>query len=250
VEIVGGTWTAAGSRDAAIIFPRYLDPYRLELTIYDTDEVGLFTSSLRPVGLVHRPLGRLFGGEIYSINTFGDAIKELRASPQRYLRFLSVAPNESLTLTVNAAEVVLGYAWAQTTASDLRRAGRTLVPVWVFPAAGRTASGTQANALFTVDAVVPAMRAPPASGALNIDADFLLRQQLTQLGGHRPELRDPKKVAQEFIGPGCTAVELTPVDADRQSGTATCSGQRITFTVSRAFPGLPESIWYVSDLRK
>jgi hypothetical protein len=94
------------------------------------------------------------------------------------------------------------------------------------------------------------MRAQPASGALKIDADFLLREQLAQLGGRRPERRDPKQVAQDFIGPGCSAVELTAQDADRHTGAATCNGQRVTFTVSRAFTGLPESIWYVSDLRK
>lgn len=250
MEFAGGTWTSPGTRDAAIIFARYNDPLQRELTIYDTDEVGLFTSRLRPVGLVHRPIGRLVGGEIYQITTFGDALKELRASPQRFLRLLSVAPNEPVTIAVNAAEVVFGYAWAQTLPGDLRRAGRTLVPVWVFPAAGTTASGAFVSAIFTVDAVVPEMRAPPASGALNIDADFLLRQQLAQLGGRRPEPRDAKQVAQDFIGPGCGAVELLAQDADRYTGAATCNGARVTLTVSRAFPGLPESIWYVSDLRK
>lgn len=250
VEVTGGTWTAPGSRDAAVIFPRYTDPLGLELTIYDTDEVGLFTSRLRPVGIVHRPLGRLLGGEIYAITTFGAAVREMGAAPQRFLRFLSVAPGEPLTLTVNAAEVVMGHAWAQTSPSDLRRAGRALVPVWVFPAAGRTASGALVTALFTVDAVIPEMRAPPTSNALNIDADTLLREQLTQLGGHRPGLRDPKQVAQEFLGASCAAVELAALDADRYTGMATCNGQKTTFTVSRAFPGLAESIWYVSDLRK
>jgi hypothetical protein len=250
VEIAGGTWTAPGSRDAAIIFPRYLDPYGLELAIYDSEEVGLFTSRLRPVGVVHRPLGRLVGGEIYPITTFGEAVKELHAGPQRFLRFLSVAPDEPVTLTVNAADVVMGHAWAQTSPADLRRAGRTLVPVWVFPAAGRTASGFPVTALFTVDAVVPEMRAPAAAGALNIDADFLLRQQLTQLGGHQPSLRDPKSVAQEFLGTVCINVELVPLEADRYSGTASCNGVKTSFTVSRAFPGLPESAWFVSDLRK
>jgi hypothetical protein len=250
VDIVGGTWTAPGTRDAAILFPRYVDPLQQELTIYDTDEVGLFTTRMRPVGIVHRPLGRLLGGEIYAITTFGDAVKELRTAPQRFLRFLSIAPAGPLNLTVNPAEVVLGHAWAQTSGSDLRRAGRTLVPVWVFPAAGRTASGALVTALFTVDAVVPEMRAPPASGALNIDADFLLRQQVTQLGGHRASLRDPKQVAQEFLGAICGAVELAAVDADRYAGTATCNGRPTSFTVSRAFPGLPESIWYVSEPRR
>ncbi len=250
VEIAGGSWTAPGSRDAAIIFPRYVDPYGLELGIYDTDEVGLFTSRQRPVGVVHRPLGRLAGGEIYAITTFGDAVKELRAAPQRFLRFLSTAPDEPLMLAVNAAEVVMGHAWAQTSASDLRRAGRTLVPVWVFPAAGQTASGFPVTALFTVDAVVPEMRAPPAAGAPSIDADFLLREQLTQLGGHQPSLREPKQVAQAFLGSACVELELALLDADRYSGTATCNGVKASFTVSRAFPGLPESVWFVSDLRK
>lgn len=143
----------------------------------------------------------------------------------------------------------MGHAWAQSTASDLRRAGRTLVPVWVFPAAGRAASGALVQAIFVVDAVVPDMRAPPASSTPAIDADYLLRQQLTQLGGHRPALRDPKQVAQEFLGPVCAAIELTQVDADRYSGSATCNGVRSSFTVSRAFAGLPESIWFVSDVR-
>jgi hypothetical protein len=250
VEITGGTWTTPGSRDAAVLFPRYKDPLGLELTIYDTDEVGLFTSRLRTVGLVHRPLGRLVGGEIYAINTFGDAVKELGAAPERFLRFLSVAPNEPLTLMIDAATAVHGHAWAQSQPSDPRRAGRVLVPVWVFPAVGKTASGVDVTALLTVDAVVPQMRAQPASGALNIDADFLLRQQLAQLGGRRPEPRDPTQVAQDFIGPGCSAVELTAQDTDRYTGAATCNGQRVTFTVSRAFPALPESIWYVGDLRK
>ncbi|HET6701893.1 MAG TPA: hypothetical protein VFH14_08825, partial [Gemmatimonadaceae bacterium] len=250
VEIAGGTWTTLGSRDAAVLFPRYKDPLGLELTVYDTDEVGLFTSRLRTVGLVHRPLGRLVGGEIYPINTFGDAVKELGAAPERFLRLLSVAPSEPVTLAIDPATAVHGHAWAQSQPSDLRRAGRTLVPVWVFPAVGKTASGVDVTALFTVDAVVPTMRGQPASGALNIDADFLLRQQLAQLGGRRPESRDPKQVAQDFIGPGCSAVELTAQDADRYTGAATCNGQRVTFIVSRAFPGLPESIWYVADLRK
>jgi hypothetical protein len=250
VDIAIGTWAAPGSRDAAVIFPRYVDPLQLGITIYDTDEVGLFTSRLRPVGIVHRPLGRLTGGEIYAITTFGDATKELRAAPQRYLRLLSIAPGEPLTLSVNASDVVLGHAWAQTSASDLRRAGHTLVPVWVFPATGKTASGAEVSALFTVDAVIPEMRAQPASSVPSIDADFLLRQQLTQLGGHRPGLRDPKQVAQEFLGATCGAVELAALDADRYAGAAVCNGQRITLTVSRAFPGLPESVWYVSDSRK
>lgn len=249
-DIAGGTWTAPGSRDTAIIFPRYLDPGRVEVTIYDTDEVGLFTSRLRPVGIVHRPIGRLLGGEIYPVTTLRDAVKELGAAPRKFLRFLSAVPDAPLALSVNVAEIVIGHAWAQTSPSDLRRAGRTLVPVWVFPAAGRTASGTLVTALFTVDAVVPEMRAPPTSSALNIDADYLLRQQLTQLGGHRPALRDPKLVAQEFLGATCGTVELAPLDADRYSGKATCNGVATTFNVSRAFPGLAESIWYVSELRK
>lgn len=250
VELAGGTWTTPGSRDTAMLFPRYRDPFGLSVTTYDTDEVGMFTSRLRTVGLVHRPLGRLVGGEIYPINTFGDAVKELGAAPERFLRFLSVAPSERLSLPIDPATAVLGHAWAQSQPTDLRRAGRTLVPVWVFPAVGKTASGVEVTALFTVDAVVPQMRARPASGALNIDADFLLRQQLTQLGGHRPELRDPRKVAQDFIGAGCEAVALTSLDADRYGGAATCNGQRIALTVARAFPGLAESIWYVSDPRK
>ena len=249
-DIVGGTWTAPGSRDAAIIFPRYLDPVRTEVTIYDTDEVGLFTSRLRPVGIVHRPIGRLVGGEIYPVTTLRDAVKELGAAPQKFLRFVSAPLDAPLTLSVNVAEIVLGHAWAQSAPSDLRRAGRTLVPVWVFPAAGRSASGTLVTALFTVDAVIPEMRAPPTSSALNVDADSLLRQQLAQLGGHQPALRDPKQVAQDFMGPFCGIVELTVVDADRYSGKATCNGVATTFNVSRAFPGLADSIWYVSDLRK
>ncbi|HEV8669726.1 MAG TPA: hypothetical protein VGS01_03210 [Candidatus Limnocylindria bacterium] len=249
-DIAGGTWTAPGNRDAAIIFPRYLDPQREEVTIYDTDEVGLFTSRLRPVGIVHRPLGRLVGGEIYPVTTLRDAVKELGAAPQKFLRFLSGTPDASLTLSVNVAEIVVGHAWAQTAPWDLRRAGRTLVPVWVFPAAGRTASGALVTALFTVDAVIPEMRSPTTSSALDIDADYLLRQQLTQLGGHLPTLRDPTLVAQEFLGASCVAIELAPVDADRYSGKTICNGVATTFTVSRAFPGLAQSIWYVSDLRK
>ena len=249
-QIPGGTWTTPGTRDAAVIFPRYKDPRGLDLTIYDSDEVGLFTSRLRAVGIVHRPLGRLVGGEIYAVTPFGEALKELAAAPQRFLRLLSVAPTEPVTLTIDPATAVHGHAWAQTSASDLRRAGRTLVPVWVLPATGRTASGVEVTALFTVDAVIPEMRGQPASGVLNIDADFLLRQQLSQIGGHRVGLRDPQQVAQEFMGAGCTVVVLTSLDADRYAGTTTCNGRSISLTVSRAFPGLPESTWYVSDSRK
>ena len=245
-----GTWTVPGSRDAAVIFPRYKDPTGLDLTIYDTDEVGLFTSHLRSVGIVHRPLGRLVGGEIYPILPFGAAVKELGAAPQRFLRLLSVAPSEPVTLTIDPATAVHGHAWAQASTLDLRRAGRTLVPVWVFPATGKTASGVDVTALFTVDAVVPEMREQPASGVLSIDADFLLREQLSQIGGHRVGLRDPSQVAQEFLGAVCGAIELTLLDADRYSGTATCNGVRISLTVSRAFPRLPNSIWYVGDSHK
>jgi hypothetical protein len=239
------SWRPSQDRQSAFIFPRYSAPSSQSVTLYDTDEFAVLTSRLGVAAFVHRPLGTLRDPAIYPITTFAQALAELTKDPGRYLRLLSGPADDFLRLSINPATVVIGHAWANVFPGDLRRAGRTLVPVWVFPAGGFATDGTPVQALFTVDAVVPEMRAPQASGALATSADGLLRAQLT--GGR---FADPQVVASDFLGPGCAGLQLDRVDADSFAGRSTCNGARVDFKVSKAFPGYDSSVWYVSEPTK
>jgi hypothetical protein len=125
-----------------------------------------------------------------------------------------------------------------------------LVPVWVFPATGTTASGLPVDAIFMVDAVVPELRAQGLGGTVNTSADTLVRYQVETLGGQNIELRTARGAIRYFLSPNCEPI-IDREDADMASGRITCgTGPTITFTVKRAFRGLATSIWYLSESNK
>lgn len=250
-----GSWAFSGDPDGAVLFPNYpnpWDPVHLPgARIYDADEMALLTSKGRPVYFAHRPIGRLVGGEVYWVTLFGDAVKELAAAPQRYLRFVSAPTGGKLDLTVDGNDVRHGFAWAETAPGDLTRSRAALVPVWTFLAKGTNASGAPVTAMFVVDAVLPEMRRAPAGRLLNTDADLLTRRQLTvSVGGHRPQLMSPDGAVQDELGACYATATTTMVDVDTASASATCNGAPVSLTVKRAFPGLSGSIWYVSGSQK
>ncbi|HEY8730809.1 MAG TPA: hypothetical protein VIN69_02390 [Candidatus Limnocylindria bacterium] len=258
-SVMDGSWLGPGYRDGVVLFtdaPNPYDPiYYPGTTIYDTDELGLVTSKGRPVEIVHHPFGTLSGGSIYPITTYRDAANALRANPKAYLRLLSAPLGEPVTLHVLPDGARIGSAWAGGTAGDLTRASRTLVPVWEFLAEGTSASGKAVSAMFTVDAVLPEFRAPAESAAPAVDADALLRTQLSvSVGGHQPDRMSVSATAKaELIGlgfPASTSPSVVMVNADTASVTANDGQRTIGFTLRHAFPGLTNSIWYLQDVRK
>jgi len=255
-SVMDGSWLGPGNRDGVVLFadaPNPYDPvYNPGTVIYDTDELGLVTSKGRPVEIVHHPFGTLSGGAIYPITTYRDAANELRANPKAYLRLLSAPLGEPVTLHVVPDGARIGSAWAGT--GDLTRANRRLVPVWEFLAEGTTANGKPASAMFTVDAVLPEFRTPVASAPQAVDADQLLRTQLSvSVGGHQPDRMSASATAQaELVArgfPPTTQPSIVMVDADHAEVTATDGQRRISLTLRHAFPGLTNSIWYLQDVR-
>ena len=254
-----GSWLGPGDRDGVVLFAEALNPYdpiyQPGTTIYDTDELALLTRKGRPVQIVHHPFGALASGAIYPITTYRDAANQLRADPNSFLRVLSGQLGEAVTLHVLPDGARIGSAWAGGTAGALTRAARTLVPVWEFLAEGTSARGNYVSAMFTVDAVLPEFRAPMTSSALALDADALLRAQLsTSVGGHQPgrmSVSDTAKTELAGLGfPASTIPAITMIDADTAAVTASMGQRTIGLTLRRAFPGLANSIWYVADSRK
>jgi hypothetical protein len=92
---------------------------------------------------------------------------------------------------------------------------------------------------------VPELRAQGLGGTANISADLLLRYQLETLGGQNKELLTARGAARFFLGTACEPdIATQEVSA---SGTVTCGGSTISFTMRRAFPGLASSIWYLAE---
>jgi len=244
--VITGSWLRPGYRETAVLFPRYANvvgqtprgPW-----IYGSDHMALLTSKGRPAQIVHRPEGQVTGAEIYRITTFGQARSELLASPGRYLHFLSNPTGEPLKLTFGDA--YLGSAFVGFTGGGLTHNGQLLVPVWVFTASGTSASGVPVDALFVVDAVLPELRAQGLGGTTNLSADQLLRLQLETLAGQNLELLTARGAARFFLGTACEPTIATQELS--ASGTMTCGGSTISFTMRRAFPGLASSIWYLAE---
>jgi hypothetical protein len=245
--IISGAWLEPGYRETAVLFPRYQGSARQAVHVYGTDNVGLLTAKGRPAHVIHRPVGALATGEIYPITTFRQARTELLAAPLRYLHFLSNPTGEALTLTFGDAYV--GSAWAGVAGEGLTHGGQLLLPVWVVTASGRSASGLPVEAIFMVDAVVPEMRAQGLGGTVNTSADTLLRFQLSTLAGQNKELLTARGAARYFLGATCEPnIATQELSA---SGTLSCGGPTITFTMRRAFPGLgSSSVWYLSESHK
>jgi hypothetical protein len=246
-HIINGSWLKPGYRETAVLFPRYphpTDPTRQPgPRIYGSDHLALVTSKGRPAQIIHRPAGQITRGEIYPISPFGQARSELLAAPLRYLHFLSNPTGEPLKLAVGDAYA--GTAWAGFSGGGLTHSGQLLIPVWIFPASGTTASGVPVDALFIVDAVIPELRAQGLGGTANTSADTLLRHQLDILGGQSTELLTARGAARYFLGTACEPTIAT--QEVTASGTMTCGGSTISFTMRRAFPGLASSIWYLSE---
>jgi len=244
--VITGSWLAPGFRQTAALFPRHTglaERAQPGASIYGSDHMALLTSKGRPAEIIHRPAGELAGGEVYPITTFGQARAELLAGPGRYLRFLSNPTGEALKLTFGDA--YMGSTFVGFTGAGLTHNGQLLVPVWVFTASGTSASGIPVDALFIVDAVVPELRAQGLGGTANISADLLLRYQLETLGGQNKELLTARGAARFFLGTACEP-DIATQEASA-SGTVTCGGSTITFTMRRAFPGLASSIWYLAE---
>jgi len=245
--IITGSWLAPGYRETALLFPRYAsrggENPRTGPWVYGSDHMALLTSKGRPAEIIHRPTGVVARGEIYPITTFGQARAELLAAPGRYLHFLSNPTGEALKLTFR--EAYLGSAYAGFTGAALTHNGQLLIPVWVFAASGTTASGVPVDALFIVDAVVPELRAQGLGGTANTSADLLLRYQLDTLAGQNKELLTARGAARFFLGAACEPTIATQELS--ASGTMTCGGVTISFTMRRAFPGLASSIWYLAE---
>lgn len=258
-RLVDGSWLIAGTRTTVALFPQYSTRDRQNgTTIYGSDELALFTSRGRLAELVHRPIAGIAARAIYDLKTtmlYGEAVEELKSAPNRYLRLLSVLPDEPLALRIDPANIVHGHAWSGAPQGELTHAADTLVPVWTFFASGTTASGKPVSAMFTVDAVRPEYRTLPASNARNITADSLLRTQLAvNLGGHRPGLMNADEALRdELAGLACASGTYTvsKTDPDTATASVTCSPSlHLSLTMRRAFPGYEHSIWYLSELRK
>ena len=244
--IITGSWLAPGFRQTAALFPRYArpgDPSQRGPWIYGSDHMALLTSKGRPAQIIHRPAGEITRGEIYRITTFGQARSELLASPGRYLHFLSNPTGEPLTLRF--VDAYLGSTYVGFTGGALTHNGQLLIPVWVFAASGTSASGVPVDALFFVDAVLPELRAQGLGGTANVSADLLLRFQLDTLAGQNTELLTARGAARYFLGVSCEPTIV--IQETSASGTMTCGGPTITFTMRRAFPGLASSIWYLAE---
>jgi hypothetical protein len=246
-HLINGSWLTPGYRETAVLFPRYAHPidpsHESGPRIYGSDHMALLTSKGRPAQITHRPAGQITRGEIYPITPFGQARSELLASPLRYLHFLSNPTGEPLSLTVR--DFFQGSAWAGFSGAGLTRNGQLLVPVWVFSAIGTTGSGLPVEALFIVDAVVPELRAQGLGGTAATSADTLVRYQLETLGGEMRELLTARGAARYFLGAACEPTIATQEAS--ASGTMSCGGPTISFTMRRAFPGLASSIWYLSE---
>jgi hypothetical protein len=234
-----------------VLFPRYphpADPTRQSGPhVYGSDHLALVTATGRPAEIIHRPIGKLTGGEVYPIMPYGQARSELLAAPLRYLHFLSNPTGEPLKLTVR--EAYQGSVWGGFSGGGLTHNGQMLIPAFVFPASGTTASGVPVDAIFIVDAVVPAFRAQGVGGTTNTNADILLRYQLDTLGGQNLQLLTARGAAQFFLGTACEPTIATQEQS--ASGTMSCGGTTISFTMRRAFPGLgSSSIWYLAESHK
>jgi hypothetical protein len=77
----------------------------------------------------------------------------------------------------------------------------------------------------------------------------LLRFQLSTLAGQNKELLTARGAANYFLGATCEPnIATQELSA---SGTLSCGGPTITFTMRRAFPGLgSSSVWYLSESHK
>jgi hypothetical protein len=248
--VISGSWLGPGYRETAVLFPRYANlvgqPQGRAIWVYGSDHIALLTSKGRPAEIIHRPAGGITLGEVYPITTFGQARSELLASPGRYLRFLSNPTGEALKLTFG--EAYLGSTFVGFTGGGLTHNGQLLIPVWVFAASGTSASGVPVDALFMVDAVVPELRAQGLGGTANVSADLLLRLQLETLGGQNKELLTARGAARYFLDAPCEPAIATQETS--ATGTMSCGGPTISFTMRRAFPGLASSIWYLAESHK
>ncbi len=254
--VMDGSWAPPTASRTSVVYPMYHTPGGYNGTrFYDADDVAVLTPGGRPAELIHRPVAKLDAGPVYPMTLYRDAVHELLAAPNRYLRYLSVAPSDPVALRVDPARTTVGHAWAGGPPGALTRLGQTLVPVWVFYATGGTRSGVSVDAVFIVDAVAPEFRAPPASATRNITADDLLRRQLSvSVGGHQPWMLGAEGVLQDELARGpCAAgtYSLSSNDADARVASVTCpNGAHLTMTIRRAFPGLAGSIWYIAETRK
>jgi hypothetical protein len=257
--LFAGSWAPARPWLTTVLFPTYENQRdQLATTIFDVDELQLASGGGHPLELLHRPLAGIALADIYDINSvvpLPDAIREVKRTPAQYLRLLSVPPTEPVALRIDDRAFMSGHAWAGGSAVDLTRIGATLVPVYAFHATGTTRSGTQVEAVFTIDAIAAQYRAPLTSTARNVTADDLLRRQLSvSVGGHKPSLLSAEGALQdELAGFACAAGQytLSNTDADTAVASVTCpSGAKLGLTMKRAFPGLGGSIWYLSEARK
>ena len=260
-HIVDGSWLMTDSGTTTAIFPQFRDRTSPENTtiLYSRDELFVYTSGGALAQVVHRPLVGVTITTVRDINTtlpLPEAIRLLKKDPVHYLRLLSITPtNEPMTLRLDltASGSGEGHAWAGGPQGDLTHLSDMLVPVYAFVAHGMTASGAPVSAMFTVDAVAPQHLSPPAMTVRNITADLLLREQLTQLGGHQPWRLGPEGVLMDELGKnGCPGTySLARNDVDSATATVVCpNGARLVMTLRRAFPGYERSIWYVSETRK
>jgi hypothetical protein len=245
--IIPASWLEPGYRETAILFPRYQDRAQQVVHVYGTDHLALITAKGRPAQIIHRPVGVLASREIYPITSFGQARSELLAAPLRYLRFLSNPTGEVLRLTFGDAFV--GSAWTGFAGEGLTHSGELLLPVWVITATGTTASGLPVEAMFIVDAVVPELRLHGVGGTISTSADTLLRLQLSTLAGQNKELLTARGAARYFLNTTCEPnVATQELSA---TGTLSCGGQTVAFTMRRAFPGLgSSSVWYLSEVHR
>jgi hypothetical protein len=249
-HIINGSWLRPGYRETAVVFAQYPHPTNPSgqpgPRVYGSDHLALLTATGRPAQIIHRPAGEITQGEIYPVTPFRDARAELLAAPLRYLHFLSNPTGEPLKLT--AGDAYEGTVWSGFSGGGLTHNGQLLVPVWVFPASGTTASGVPVDAIFMVDAVIPSLRAQGLGGTTNTNADILLRYQLDTLAGQNTDLQTARGAAKYFLGAVCEPTIATQEMS--ASGTMTCGGSTISFTMRRAFPGLASTIWYLSESHK
>ena len=96
--------------------------------------------------------------------------------------------------------------------------------------------------------MVPELRAQGLGGTANLSADLLVRLQLETLGGQNKELLTARGAARYFLDAACVPTIATGETS--ATGTMSCGGPTISFTMRRAFPGLVSSIWYLAESHK